>query len=81
MNMKKILITLTLLFSFLLTFSQDFSIAKSSRMSFGEKNDYTGEFKFNPFTVKEIGKSAFAVPGKPPLPEVNFASKVVESIR
>jgi hypothetical protein len=47
--MKKILITLTLLFSFLLTFSQDFSVAKSSRMSFGEKNDYTGEFKFNPF--------------------------------
>jgi hypothetical protein len=48
--MKKILITLTLLFSFLLTFSQDFSVAKSSRMSFVKKNDYTGEFKFNPFT-------------------------------
>ena len=36
--------------------------------------------KYGRFTVKEIGKSAFAVPGKPPLPEVNFASKVVEKM-
>lgn len=47
--MKKILITLTLLFSFLLSFAQEASVAKSTRMSFGKKNDYTGEFKFGPF--------------------------------
>ena len=35
--------------------------------------------KYGRFTVKEIGKSAFAVPRKPPLPEVNFASKVAIS--
>ena len=48
MNMKKIIITLTLLFSFLLTFAQDISVAKSTRVSFGKKNEYTGEFKFEP---------------------------------
>ena len=46
--MKKIIITLTLLFSFLLTFAQDISVAKSTRVSFGKKNEYTGEFKFEP---------------------------------
>ena len=48
MNMKKIIITLTLLFSFLLTFAQDISVAKSTRVSFGKKNEYTGEFKYEP---------------------------------
>jgi len=33
--------------------------------------------KYGRFTVKEVGKSAFTVPGKPPLSEVEFASKVV----
>lgn len=47
--MKKILITLLILFSFIVSFAQDISVAKSSLMSFGKKNDYAGEFKFNPF--------------------------------
>jgi hypothetical protein len=47
--MKKILITLTLVFSFLVSFAQDISVAKSTRLSLGVKNEYTGEFKFNPF--------------------------------
>ena len=47
--MKKILITLLIILSFIVSFAQDISVAKSSRMSFGEKNEYTGEFKFNPF--------------------------------
>ena len=47
--MKKILITLIIVLSFIVSFAQDISVAKSSRMSFGEKNEYTGEFKFNPF--------------------------------
>lgn len=47
--MKKILITLLIILSFIVSFAQDMSVAKSSRMSFGKKNDYTGEFKFNPF--------------------------------
>jgi len=47
--MKKILITLLIILSFIVSFAQDMSVAKSSRMSFGEKNEYTGEFKFNPF--------------------------------
>lgn len=36
--------------------------------------------KFGRFTVKEVGKSAFAVPGKPPLEEVNFASQAVDKM-
>jgi hypothetical protein len=47
--MKKILITLTLVFSFLISFSQDISVAKSTRLSVGTKNEYTGKFKFGPF--------------------------------
>ena len=47
--MKKIVITLLIVLSFIVSFAQDISVAKSSRMSFGEKNEYTGEFKFNPF--------------------------------
>lgn len=33
--------------------------------------------KFGRFTVKEVGKSAFAIPGKPQLEEVSFSVKVV----
>jgi hypothetical protein len=47
--MKKILITLTFVFSFLISFAQEISVAKSTRLSFGTKNEYTGEFKFGPF--------------------------------
>jgi hypothetical protein len=48
-DMKKILITLTFVFSFLISFAQEISVAKSTRLSFGNKNEYTGEFKFGPF--------------------------------
>ena len=47
--MKKILITLTFAFSFLISFAQEISVAKSTRLSFGIKNEYNGEFKFGPF--------------------------------
>ena len=47
--MKKILITLALVFSFIVSFAQEISVAKSTRVSFGAKNEYNGEFKFAPF--------------------------------
>lgn len=47
--MKKILITLTLILSFLLSFAQETTFSKSSRMSYGYKDENTGEFKFGPF--------------------------------
>jgi len=48
-KMKKILITLALVFNFIFSFAQEISVAKSTRVSFGAKNEYTGEFKFAPF--------------------------------
>ena len=47
--MKKILITLAIIFSFLFSFAQDISIAKSTQLSVGTKNLYTRNFKFNQF--------------------------------
>jgi len=48
-GMKKILITLTLVFSLIVSFAQEVSVGKSTRLSVGTKNEYTGEFKFAPF--------------------------------
>lgn len=36
--------------------------------------------KFGRFTVKEVGKAAFAVPGQPEMEEVEFAAKVVNKM-
>ena len=36
--------------------------------------------KFGRFTVKEVGKSAFSVPGKPLLEEVSFSARVVDQM-
>ncbi len=52
-NMKKILITLSLVFSLIVSFAQEVSVAKSTRLSFGVKNEYTGKFKFEPFQDME----------------------------
>ena len=47
--MKKILITLIFILSVVLAFSQEVSVATSSRMSFGDKNEVTQKFDFLPF--------------------------------
>ena len=36
--------------------------------------------KYGRFTVKEIGKASFAIPGSPPLNELNFSKEVVSTM-
>lgn len=47
--MKKLLLVFTLFVCTIFSFSQEISVAKSSLMSFGEKNLITGKFDFSDF--------------------------------